>query len=69
MKRTTSKIMTAEIPPRSAVFFSKLNARYRLKNGKIYVIIRYRQIGICGGKTMKHKVKVTVLDKKLYPEL
>ena len=27
--------------PRSAVFFSKLNARYRLKNGKIYVIIRY----------------------------
>ena len=27
------------------------------------------QIGICGGKTMKHKVKVTVLDKKLYPEL
>lgn len=38
--------MTAEIPLRSAVFFSKLNARYRLKNGKIYVIIRYRQIGI-----------------------
>jgi len=30
--------MTAEIPPRSAVFFSKLNARYRLKNGKIYGI-------------------------------
>ena len=38
--------MTAEITHRSAVFFSKLNARYRLKNGKIYDIIRYRQIGI-----------------------
>ena len=46
---TTSKRMTAEIPLRSAVFFSKLNARYRLKNGKIYVIIKYRQIGVYGG--------------------
>ena len=39
MKRTTSKRVTAEIPPHSAVFFSKLNVCYRLKNGKIYVII------------------------------
>ena len=30
-----------KIAMRLAVFFSKLNARYRLKNGKIYVIIRY----------------------------
>lgn len=28
------------------------------------------KIEICGGKwNMKHKVKITVIDKKLYPEL
>ena len=42
MERTTSKIMTAEITHRSAVFLSKFLARLRLKNGKIYGIIRYR---------------------------
>ena len=31
---------------RSAVFLSKLIARLKLKNGKIYGIIRYRQTGI-----------------------
>ena len=38
--------MTVEIPLRSAVFLSKFIARLKLKNGKIYGIIRHRQIGI-----------------------
>ncbi len=41
-ERTTNKRMAAEITPRSAVSLSKFIARLRLKNGKIYGIIRYR---------------------------
>ena len=40
------KRVTAEITHRSAVFLSNFIARLRLKNGKIYGIIRCRQIGI-----------------------
>ena len=50
MKRTTSKIMTAETSHRSAVFLYTLIAWLRLKNGKIYDIIRYRQIEIWRGE-------------------
>ena len=39
--------MTAEITPRSAVLLFKLIVWQRLKNGKIYDIIKYQQIGIC----------------------
>ena len=46
MKKMIDELWDGEIRPHSAVFLFKLIVWQRLKNGKIYGIIRHRQIGI-----------------------